>query len=262
MKRLTTLALACLATSASAQEAPPEQPRKVLAIFAHPDDEVFVAPALANAARQGDEITLVLATSGDMGPGVSDFEPGEQLAEARREEARCSARALGLTGTTFLDYGDGTLGETPRAGDSPARRLTADLATIIGEAQPDLIVTWGPDGGYGHGDHRMVHALVTQVVQAMDEGRPSLVYPGIRKGTLPPIPQMQSWAETDPTLLPIRHQYDEADLVAARAAIGCHATQFDEASRAQIADLFHATIWQGSVHFREAFPASPRAVEK
>ncbi|MBX7528061.1 PIG-L deacetylase family protein [Qipengyuania vesicularis] len=262
MKRMMAVALACVAASALAQEAPQEQPRRVLAIFAHPDDEIFIAPALANAARQGDEIMLVLATSGDRGPGVSAFEPGEELAEARREEARCSATALGLAGTTFLDYGDGTLGEMPRAAESPARLLTADLTELIKDWQPDLVVTWGPDGGYGHGDHRMVHALVTQVVQSMAEGRPALVYPGIPKGTLPPIPQMQDWAETDPALLPIRHEYGDADLAASRAAIDCHATQFDEASRAQIADLFHATIWQGAVHFRAAFPASPRAVEK
>ncbi|PIW54774.1 MAG: hypothetical protein COW16_09605 [Sphingomonadales bacterium CG12_big_fil_rev_8_21_14_0_65_65_10] len=255
MKKRLALFVALVATPlfGMAQQEERDDPRKVLAIFAHPDDELFVAPALARAAREGDEVTLVLATSGDQGPGVSEFERGDALAAARRDEARCSAEALGLPEPVFLGHGDGTLTATPRTPDSPARRLTADLAAIIAEEQPDIIVTFGPDGGYGHGDHRMVSALVTQVVQAIDDDRPSLFYPGIRKGTLPPLPQMQDWAETAPTLLTVAYRYADEDLAAARAATQCHATQFDVATRAQIADLFHATIWGGAVHFRPAF---------
>lgn len=231
-----------------------DDPQEVLAIFAHPDDELFVAPALARAAREGHKVTLVLATSGDQGPGVSDLEPGEELAAARRGEARCSAGALGLAGAVFLEHGDGTLTAKPRDARSPARRLTADIAAIIADEQPDIVVTFGPDGGYGHGDHRMVSALVTQVVQAMDTNRPALLYPGIRKGTLPPIAQMRDWAETAPELLTVAYRYGDEDLAAARAAAQCHATQFDAATRAQVADLFHATIWGGAVHFRPALP--------
>ena len=50
-------------------QAEESEPTKVLAIFAHPDDELFVAPALARAAREGEEVTYVYATSGDQGPG-------------------------------------------------------------------------------------------------------------------------------------------------------------------------------------------------
>ncbi len=88
----------------------------------------------------------------------------------------------------------------------------------------------------------------------MDSDRPALLYPGIRKGTLSPIPQMQDWAETDPALLTVAYPYGDADLAAARAAAQCHATQFDAETRARIADLFHATIWDGAVHFRPGLP--------
>lgn len=241
-------------TAIAAQEMADEKPRKVLAIFAHPDDELFVAPALARAAREGDEVALLLATSGDRGMGVSGLEPGAALAAARRDEARCSSLALGLSDTMVLDHGDGTLGERPRAPNSPARNFARDAAQAIDDFAPDIVVTWGPDGGYGHGDHRMVSALVTQVVQAMEADRPALLYPGIRKGTLPPIPEMRDWAETDPALLSVTYRYDDIDLAAARAAAQCHATQFDDRTRAQIADLFHATIWDGAVHFRPGLP--------
>ena len=81
----------------------------ILAIFAHPDDELVVAPALADAAGDGLRVKVVYATRGDAGPGVSDFEKGAELAAAREQEARCASGALGLDDPIFLDYGDGTL---------------------------------------------------------------------------------------------------------------------------------------------------------
>ena len=88
----------------------------------------------------------------------------------------------------------------------------------------------------------------------MSEDRPKLIYPGIRNGTLPPIPELQEWATSDPALLPVAHSYTEADLAAAQAATECHASQFSDAVRQALVPLFHQTIWQGSVHFRRALP--------
>lgn len=256
MKRFAwpVLLAAISAAAIAAQEAETDAPRKVLAIFAHPDDELTIGPALARAAREGGNVALLLATSGDRGPGVSGMGPGNALAAARAEEARCSGRALGLAGVRILEYGDGTLWEQARGANGTPPALVSDIARAIADLDPDIVVTWGPDGGYGHADHRMVSALVTQVVQGMGENRPALLYPGIRTGTLPPIPEMQDWAQTDPALLTLAYRYAEPDLAAARAATQCHATQFDAATRAQIADLFHATIWGGAVHFRAALP--------
>lgn len=236
---------------AHAQE-PGGAPR-VLAVMAHPDDEVFVAPALARAARDGKQVTLVYATSGDAGPGVSQFEPGADLASAREGEARCSARALGIGDTLFLRLGDGTLGIGASRPGSAARSLADRLSSILQEGGFSQVITWGPDGGYGHSDHRMVSAITTQLVQAMGEDRPELLYPGIRSGTLPPVAEMQAWAQTDPRLLTHRIAYDSGDLAAAAQATACHATQFDEATRAGMMALFDQTIWQGAVHFRTAF---------
>ena len=61
-------------------------PPSILAILAHPDDELTFAPVLARVAREGGEVTIVFATSGDVGPGVSGMQPGAALAALREGE--------------------------------------------------------------------------------------------------------------------------------------------------------------------------------
>jgi LmbE family N-acetylglucosaminyl deacetylase len=221
-------------------------------VLAHPDDELPMAPALAALARQGARVSLAYATSGDVGPGVSDFAPGEALAAARLDEAFCAGDALGAASVTNFDRGDGRLGVDAQREGSPATALKGDLEAML--PGMDLVLTWGPDGGYGHADHRMVSALTTQVVQALPAAeRPKLLYVGIPAGSLPPVPEMAAWAVTDPALLSEAIAYTPADLAAAQAAAQCHVTQFDEATRAGMMPLFDATMWRGRVHFRPAF---------
>lgn len=224
----------------------------ILVVLAHPDDELVIAPALAAAARRGALVRILYATSGDAGPGVSDFEPGEALGQARRAEARCAGDALGAEVRFLEGIGDGTLTDRPRADGSPARRFL-DLFPIIAlETMPDTIVTWGPDGGYGHGDHRMVSALVTEALQSLEpDERPDLLYPILVNAPLPAQLAEQGWLASAPDLASVRLAYDAADLAAADAAAQCHATQFDEGTRALIVPGFHAAVWKGEVSFRK-----------
>lgn len=247
-------ALASLPLAAYAADDGPK-PREVLVVLAHPDDELFFAPALAAEARQGSRVTLLFVTSGDAGPGVSDFEPGEELAAARRREAECSAKALGAAGWGFLSgIGDGTLADNARTIEEPTETILTLVGAQIRLDKPDVVVTWGPDGGYGHGDHRMVSALVTQIVQTMPASeRPELLYPAMVHAPLPEILQSQGWTTTTPDLASVRYTYTDADLAAANAATQCHETQFDEATRAALVPGFHAAVWKGDVAFRKAF---------
>ncbi|MGB3806639.1 MAG: PIG-L family deacetylase [Erythrobacter sp.] len=225
----------------------------VLAILAHPDDEITIAPVLARIAREGGDVALVFATSGDAGPGVSDLEPGADLAAFREDEARCSAFALGLSEPTFWQMGDGALSPGARAPESPARKLAENVEEAIAEMRPRIVMTWGPDGGYGHADHRMVSAVVTQVVQEMGEDRPDLLYAALPSDRLPQIAQFERWASTHPSLITDRIGYEPVDLGAAEAAIGCHESQFDDAARELLPQLLHETVWRGTVSFRLAF---------
>lgn len=244
-------ALAALAlTPAAAQDDP--EPRDVLVALAHPDDELFMAPAIAALVREGAQVTLAYATQGDAGPGVSGMDKGEALAAVRLAEAQCASKALGAKWLNSFNRGDGLMGIDVHKQGSAANLARGDFAGMIPGL--DLILTWGPDGGYGHGDHRMVSAFVTETVQSISgETRPQLLYVAIPSGTRPPVPEMEFWAETAPELVTQSIAYTPEDLAAAKAAAMCHVTQFDEASRQGMMGLFDATMWRGKVHFRPAF---------
>ncbi|MFM7378768.1 MAG: PIG-L family deacetylase [Erythrobacter sp.] len=241
---LSALALAPAPPTAQEQG---DEPESVLVALAHPDDELFMAPAIAALAREGHSVRIVHATPGDAGPGVSGLAKGDALAAIRRGEAQCAGQALGVTEVVNLGFGDGQLAAHVRDGS-----LEQALAAHVAAA--DLVLTWGPDGGYGHADHRLVSAIVSQMVQAAPAiNRQRLLYVGIPDGDLPPVPDMADWAVTDPALLTQTIPYTAADLAAARAAALCHATQFPEPSREGMMGLFDATMWRGRVHFRPAF---------
>ncbi|QIQ87264.1 PIG-L family deacetylase [Erythrobacter sp.] len=231
-----------------------DEPPSILAILAHPDDEITIAPALAIAARSGGEVALVFATSGDAGPGSSGLEPGEALAALREDEARCSASALGLEQPQFWRLGDGTLAPLARMPDSPARTLAARVAEAVERYEPDVVMTWGPEGGYGHSDHRMVSAVVTQVLAGMGDGRPDLLYSAIPADpAIAAPPGFEDWARTDPALITDRIGYERVDLEAAGEALGCYESQFPQEARAALIPMLHGMVWRGKVHFRLAF---------
>ena len=120
-----------LASAALAQ--PSGDARPVMVILAHPDDELPMAPALSALARAEADVRLVYATSGDAGPGVSQLEPGAALAAARADEARCSARALGLGAPMMLGFGDGKLADEARAtpdDDGLIARLASEIEQL------------------------------------------------------------------------------------------------------------------------------------
>lgn len=226
--------------------------RKVVVVLAHPDDELVFAPAIHGMAREGVNIDLVYATNGDQGPGVSGMPTGPELARARISEAHCSMEALGVKQMFRLGLGDGTLGIQARRADSAANQMRDELGEYLEDAT--TIITWGPEGGYGHSDHRMVSSVVTQLVQALPaEKRPTLLYPALINAPLPDILAKQGWTLTAPDLADVNYTYTKADLAAASAATQCHKTQFDDATRAALVPSFDAAVWKGMVSFRRAF---------
>lgn len=252
IRTVGAMALAAMTQAPASAQDEAAKPQRVLVVLAHPDDELPMAPALAALARQGAQVTIFHATRGDAGPGVSGLPKGAKLAKRRSAEAWCSALALGVWSHAIAEHGDGKLAEDAHGEDSSAKILAEQFKSRFELA--DVVLTWGPDGGYGHADHRMVSVIATQVAQAMPAStRPMLLYVAIPSGRLPPVPEMADWATTEPALLTKTIAYTPADLAAAKAAAQCHVTQFDEATRAGMMPLFDATMWQGKVHFRPAF---------
>lgn len=128
----------------------------ILGIWAHPDDEVYLSGGLMALARDhGQRVTCVTATLGELGTPDPQRWPPARLARARRAELRASLAVLGVTEHHVLDLPDG------RCADQPFDPVVDRLVAIIDAVRPDTIVTFGPDGFTGHGDHQTVSAWTT-----------------------------------------------------------------------------------------------------
>jgi LmbE family N-acetylglucosaminyl deacetylase len=123
---------------------------KLLAIFPHPDDETLgFGSTLARYSAEGIETYLVCATRGERGWFDSEGpDPGlERVARIREAELNCAAEQLGLKEVSFLDYIDGDVDQADPA------EIIGKLVSHIRRIKPQVVVTFGPDGAYGHPDH-------------------------------------------------------------------------------------------------------------
>jgi len=123
---------------------------KLLAIFPHPDDETLgLGSTLARYSSEGVETYLVCATRGERGWFDSEGpNPGlEGVAKIREDELSCAAAILGLTEVSYLDTIDGDVDQ------SRPDEIIGKLVSHIRRIRPQVVVTFGPDGAYGHPDH-------------------------------------------------------------------------------------------------------------
>lgn len=135
-----------------------------MAIFAHPDDETTIGPVLANYASISD-VHLVVATDGRY--GVTDhagLPAGDSLVAMRKLETECACAALGINPPHFLEAKDGLGLNGHRNFYEEVVQLKERIVKKISELQPEVILTFGPDGDTGHPDHRMVGLLNTEIL--------------------------------------------------------------------------------------------------
>lgn len=140
---------------------------KLMAVFAHPDDESLGAGGtLAKYASEGVEVAIVTATRGDAGRfhgrRLDDPQhPGPlELARIREAELRAAAAALGVRDVSCLDYRDQQLDR------ANPRQAVEDIARHVRRQRPDVVITFGPDGGYGHPDHVAISQFTTAAMVA------------------------------------------------------------------------------------------------
>jgi len=219
----------------------------LVAVFAHPDDERIVGPILARYAREGHEVYLVVATDGSKGVREHAGVPaGDSLARVRADETRCAAGRLGIHPPLLLGLEDGGL-----ASFGSLERLRSEVRRVLRDLRPEVVITFGPEGGTGHPDHRLVGVVVTEVVQSGGDGIPQALYypslPAERMKSAPAAqPNVTPMPERDlPVVVPFRPQ----DLEAGREAFACHRTQYTPAEMDAIMRyLSHG--FDGAVHLR------------
>jgi LmbE family N-acetylglucosaminyl deacetylase len=146
-----------------------DEPKRLLVIGAHPDDNEFGAGGtVAKLTRQGWEATYIICTNGNKGshdPEISTY----RLSEIREGEQRAAADALGVGKVIFLRYNDGEL--------EPTAALRSEIALYIRHFKPHYVFTHDPWKHYMlHPDHRAVgFATIEGIVSARDH----LFMPGL-----------------------------------------------------------------------------------
>jgi LmbE family N-acetylglucosaminyl deacetylase len=149
-------------------------PLTLMAVHAHPDDEVIsTGGTLARYAEEGIRTVVVTCTDGSQGfgpGGVLPGQPGHNLdavATTRREELARSCSALGVSHLEMLGYRDSGMAgwagndEPDAFCNVPLDEPAAAVAELIRQHQPQVLITYDANGGYGHPDHIQAHRVAT-----------------------------------------------------------------------------------------------------
>ena len=154
---------------------------RLVAIFAHPDDESLLAGGtLAACAAAGVDVRVVSVTRGEHGSIATGVATRETLSIVREEELRSACAELGVWDVQCLDLPDGWLTEY---GVAEVRR---ELERVLRACEPDVVMTFATEGLYWHPDHAAVHHAVTDAVTrvAEDGVAPWLYYATWPKGQM------------------------------------------------------------------------------
>ena len=164
-------------------------PRSAMVIVAHPDDaEFMVAGTAATWARTGTEITYVIITKGDKGSDDPAMTPS-RLTVIREAEQRAAGEILGVKHYVFMGYPDGYL--------QPTLELRRDLARIIRQYKPEVVITFDPtnrfvsDDYVNHPDHRAAGDAAMDAV--FPSARDRLTFPELLADGLEPHKVAQLW---------------------------------------------------------------------
>jgi LmbE family N-acetylglucosaminyl deacetylase len=132
-----------------------------MCVFAHPDDESLgTGGTLAKYAAEGVETYLLTATRGEHGRfGDGGVRPADAVVGQTREgELRAAAKELGVREVTVLGYPDGALDSVD------AVVVQKAIAEHLQRIKPQVVITFGPEGAYGHPDHVAISQLTTAAV--------------------------------------------------------------------------------------------------
>ncbi|MFE1175288.1 N-acetyl-1-D-myo-inositol-2-amino-2-deoxy-alpha-D-glucopyranoside deacetylase [Streptomyces sp. NPDC058773] len=167
--------------------------RRLLLVHAHPDDEsINNGVTMAKYAAEGAQVTLVTCTLGEEGevipPELAHLAPDrdDALGPYRAQELSAAMAALGVTDHRFLGgpgrYRDSGMMGAPQNDrpdafwQAPLDEAAAALVAVVREVRPQVLVTYDPNGGYGHPDHIQAHRVAMRGAElaARADFRPEL----------------------------------------------------------------------------------------
>lgn len=147
----------------------------LLVVMAHPDDESMGnGGMILRHTQAGLPVDLICATRGGAGwGGKPEGRRPEELPQIRTRELQRAAALLGIRDLVIWDYPDGALAK------SDQREIANRIEEEIRQRRPDVVVGWGPDGGYGHPDHIALGACTDAAVarlKASNQDQPRAHY--------------------------------------------------------------------------------------
>ncbi|HEY0604631.1 MAG TPA: PIG-L deacetylase family protein [Herpetosiphonaceae bacterium] len=152
---------------------------RVLVIAAHPDDEtVFCGGMIAKYASEGHDVFVLLTTRGEGGEtGEPPLCARDDLGKMREREAQAAGAALGAREVLFLPFCDPVVGpdDTLYHIDATAEEFSGAIAEIMAELRPDVVITHGSNGEYGHPQHIFTHQSVFAALRQLEPWRPAEV---------------------------------------------------------------------------------------
>ena len=135
-----------------------------LGIFPHPDDENMIGSVLAKYSRLGHNVYIIIATDGKDGTRVTKITSGDSLGAIRQQETICACEKLKINPPIYLhiDRLDTKFGVRPYL--NGRKKAMEEIKKYIQKINPDVLLTFGPDGEYGHSEHIVTGAMVTEIL--------------------------------------------------------------------------------------------------
>lgn len=202
-----------------------QKQKTLLAIFPHPDDETAVAEVLIKYQRLGYNVKLIIATDGKDGTRITKIPPGDSLGNIRKEETRCACRLMGIPEPIFLGIErlDTKIGVGKYFREH--KRFLDTLKILVPRINPDVIITFGPDGDTHHSEHIVAGTTITELL--VQEGwveKYPLYYVAWTKK------QGESWdlGYVNDLYLNVKIEYSNEDELKALKAFKCYVTQYTE----------------------------------
>jgi len=141
--------------------------RRLLLVFAHPDDEtVFAAGVTCQTVAAGGRVALCTATLGEKGKlGEPPICARGDLARVRQAELMDACRVLGISTIRVLGYQDRSLVV------APVDTIRRQLVEVIRAVRPQVVVTFEPNGSNLHPDHVAISRFASDAVAAAGDAR-------------------------------------------------------------------------------------------